>query len=108
MKHSTLALAGALVLSTATLGGCAWVPLSEGGESVRVLTEAGTQACERIGRTRSRTTEKVGFIPRRDAKVQEELERLARNEAAAMGGNAVAPLDEATDGVQRFAIYRCP
>jgi hypothetical protein len=107
MKARTLPIACVLAAAL-PLAGCTWVPLTSGGETVRVVTDAGAEPCERIGRTRSRTTAKIGFIPRRDTKVAEELEALARNEAAAMGGNAVAPLDEPADGVQNFAIYRCP
>ena len=89
-------------------GACAWVPLDPGAEAVSVRTAAQVADCERLGRTSTRTADGVGPIPRRDAKVAEELERLARNEAVRMGGNAVAPLDEARDGEQRFGIYRCP
>ena len=42
------------------------------------------------------------------AAFEEELVRLARNEAVRMGGNVVSPLSMAVDGEQDFTIYRCP
>lgn len=96
----TLALALPLV-------GCTWVSLSEGGEQVRVARADDVSGCERLGRTRSTTTHKVGFIPRSHDKVQEELESLARNETASMGGDTVVPGDQSEDGSRTFVVYRC-
>lgn len=100
-----MALGAGFVLA---LGGCTWVPLTAGGEAVRVALPSAAESCERIGRTRTRTQAKIGPFPRSQSRVRTELESLARNEAADMGGNVIAPLDGPREGVQDYGIYRCP
>jgi len=99
-----------LVTSAAALlcGACAWVSLEPAAESVRVRSQGDVTGCERLGKTHTRTMDRIGFIPRRASRVHQELERLARNEAVNMGGNAVAPLGDALSGEQDYGIYRCP
>ncbi len=62
--------------------------------------------CTSIGEVSSRTRDKV-VISRGNAKVQEELTVLARNEAAGLGANAIVPIGEPENGEQRFRAYRC-
>jgi hypothetical protein len=99
-----------LLLLGSAAGGlaCTWVPLTAEGEQVELLPE-GAGACEHVGQTRVRTTPRVWIFARRDRKVDEEQTALARNEAARMGGNAVAPLEPShADGERLFGVYRCP
>ena len=88
--------------------GCAWVRLDTEAEAVRVRAAGDVAGCERLGKTHTRTLDRIGFIPRRERAVHEELERLARNEAVNMGGNAIAPLETELAGEQVFGIYACP
>jgi len=97
---------GAL-LAAGTLG-CTWVALDPGAGGVAVRNAESVGACKRLGKTHTRTTDSVGFIPRRESAVEEELVRLARNEAVRMGGDVIAPLGPVADGEQDWAIYRCP
>jgi len=98
-----------LVLSLALgLSGCAWVSLDPGAESVSVRDADSLDGCQRLGKTHTNTVDSLGFIPRRQSKVEEELVRLARNEAVRMGGNVVSPLSRPVDGEQDFTIHRCP
>jgi hypothetical protein len=95
------------VVLLAGMAGCHWVPLTEGGEGVRVVSQAEASACEKIGMATSKTADHVLIFARTQRKVHEELESLARNEAATMGGNAVAPTGEPAEGRQSFDVYRC-
>lgn len=100
-------------LSTASLlalglSACSWVPLSPLGEQVFVMNAEQAENCERVGQTTSKVLNKVGFLKRTESQKAEELQTLARNEAANMGGNAIVPASEVTDGRQRFFVYRCP
>jgi hypothetical protein len=64
--------------------------------------------CEKLGSTRSLTKSDIASIDRNRKKVAGELETLARNAAAAMGGDAIAAESEVSDrGEQTFGIYRC-
>lgn len=102
MKRSLVSLV-ALVLAA-----CSWVSLDPGAEAVTIRDSDSLGGCERLGKTHTRTTDGIGFLPRRPSKVEEELVALARNEAVRMGGNVVSPTNANVDGEQDFAIYRCP
>ena len=66
--------------------GCTWVPLTTEGQKVRVVDAANVADCQKLGTTTSKTASRVVIFARTDRKVHEELESLARNEAAEMGG----------------------
>ena len=90
-----------------SLGGCTWVKLTEEGEAVAIMAEA-PASCKRLGQTSSQTKSDIASIDRNREKVGTELETLARNAAAGMGGDLIVPESEVSDsGQQSFAIYRC-
>ena len=86
---------------------CTWVPLTSRGQSVRILQASEVANCEKIGETTATTRDRVIIFARSDRKVREELESLARNEAAELGGDAIVRIGTATDGRQVFHVYRC-
>ncbi|WP_255210750.1 DUF4156 domain-containing protein [Methylogaea oryzae] len=49
----------------------------------------------------------IGFIARSKEAVQEEVNRLSRNNAADMHGDTIVPLGPLIDGEQGFNVYRC-
>jgi hypothetical protein len=92
------------------LSACTWVQLSPGGEEVTVLTlaQANNRSCELLGRASSTTMDRIVVVDRSDERQQRELITLARNEAANMGGNAIAPQANISNGRQQFNVYNCP
>ena len=96
-----------LVAASTLLPACAWVDLKPQGEKVRVLAAQEVGRCKEIGRVTTSTAAKVGFIARGKDTVQEEVYRLARNNAAAMGGDSVVAIGPLVDGEQPFKVYRC-
>jgi hypothetical protein len=86
---------------------CVWVDLKPGGEKVRVLAAEEVGRCTSIGRVSAVTAASVGFIARGKDTVQEEVYRLARNNAASMGGDTIVPAGPLIDGEQPFRVYRC-
>lgn len=104
IRRTAIALAGVFALSSAP--GCAWAPLRSEGEPVRVLR---TQAddCVEVGQATARTRAYLGPFRRSIKVVNRELETLARNEAGAMGGNALRPRGPSREGAQRFDVLRC-
>jgi hypothetical protein len=95
-------------LLVTTLSGCAWVSLSPGGERVRVMQPEEVTVCQKLGRTTASTSTTVlGFIGRSYPTVSEEVQSLARNEAANMGGDSIAPEGGIESGRQTFGVYRC-
>lgn len=87
---------------------CSWVDLSAQAEKVEVMNRDQAAVCERVGQTTSQVVDQVAFLDRSKEKQEKELITLARNEAASMGGNAIVPATQVTDGRQRFVVYRCP
>ena len=96
-----------VLLSSGLLPGCAWVDLKPQGEKVRVLAAQEVGRCKELGRVSATTAAKVGFIARGKDTIQEEVYRLARNNAAEMGGDTVVAIGPLIDGEQPFKVYRC-
>ena len=91
------------------LAGCnSWVQVTDAGEGVQKLTAQEINDCTRIGRSHATTMSRVLLVQRGSARLQEELLRLARNEAGEMGGNAIVPESPIEEGEQTFGVYRCP
>ena len=95
-----------LVMVLPTVG-CTWVPLTTEGQNVRVLDATNVADCQKLGVTTSKTASQVMIFSRTDRKVHEELESLARNEAAEMGGDAIVATGAPREGRQSFGVYRC-
>jgi hypothetical protein len=98
-----------VMAAAAALTACTWVPIEQGGKSVRVLPAGpAPSGCQQQGEVVVSVKSKVGFINRNPLKVKDELETLARNEAPSAGANAVQAQGEPADGSQRFSAFRCP
>ena len=102
VKFTTVAL-----LSAGLLSACAWVDLKPQAEKVRILAAQEIGRCRELGRVSAVTAAKVGFIARGKDTVQEEVYRLARNNAAEMGGDSIVSAGPLIDGEQPFKVYRC-
>lgn len=97
-----------VLLTSFAFAGCTWVELKPEGEAVRVASGGEVGSCKRIGTATSVGVDEVGFITRSEEKLSEELQTLARNEAATMGGNTVVADSEIVEGRQTFVVYQCP
>ncbi len=98
----------AFALGALLLGGCTWVQLTGPGEAVRVGTSAQVAHCEKLGFTHSKTSASAGIFSRSQEKIDRELEYLARNEAAEMGGDTIVSQGPTTaEGRRSFDVYRC-
>jgi hypothetical protein len=95
------------VAMTAVLGGCSFVTVDPGAEDVLVLEANRTKDCERLGQTRVSVATKIGFIKRGKPAISDNLETLARNSAAEMGGDTITAETEVSDGKQTFGIFEC-
>ncbi|BBL74258.1 DUF4156 domain-containing protein [Methylomagnum ishizawai] len=98
-------LAGAVLLGI--MAGCAWVDLKPQGEKVRVLSKSEVGRCKPLGQVTANTTATLGFIARGKSVVQEEVYRLARNNAGGMGGDTIVAKGPLLEGEQSFDVYRC-
>ncbi len=97
-----------LVVVTALTGCNSWVRVTDAGETVREATAAQVSNCRRIGRATANTMSRVVFVERGGERLQDELLRLARNEAGDLGGNTIVPESVISEGTQTFGVYICP
>lgn len=95
------------LLAAGLVPGCAWVELKPQAEKVRILAIQEVGRCKALGNVTTNTLDRVGFIARDKGSVQEEVYRLARNNAASMGGDTIVATGPLVDGEQPFRVYRC-
>ena len=89
-------------------GGCTWVKPTPEGEGVHVGTVTEVAICKKLGATHAKTSTKAAIFTRSGKKVDSELETLARNEAAEMGGDTIVPQGPtSSEGRRSFDVYRC-
>lgn len=91
----------------ATLAGCTWVKLEDAGASVRVAYDGRVDGCDKVGDVGVSVKDRIGPYDRSNLKVKDELETLARNEAASLPADTLVALGEPRNGEQSFAAYRC-
>jgi hypothetical protein len=97
---------GALLLMF-SLAGCTWVTLSPQGETVLITTMDQVGHCKRVGKTTVSTLAKLAGMDRHQESMQDELNKLARNSAADLGGDTAVPISEVEEGRQVYAVFDC-
>lgn len=102
MKNQLILLCVSLILS-----GCAWVELTSQGEQVRIISAADAAVCDKLGQTTATVADSIGVVKRRNDIIAANLEKLARNTAADMHGNAIVAVSPIENGKQSFDVYRC-
>ena len=107
MRISYQTITPLAVIMTAALQACTWVSTTPDGANVVVSNGAGTSNCERKGEVEADLKSRVAGFERNATKVAGELETLARNEAAKMGGDTIVAESTVRDGKQTFGVFRC-
>lgn len=97
-----------LILLPLVLTGCNWgIKLDDSARNVRTAWNGDVGSCREQGKVTVSVMNRVGPVDRNDLKVRDELEVMARNEAAKMGADTVKPLGEPSDGSQEWGAYSC-
>ena len=94
-------------VSVVFVSACTWVKTTPEGEGVRVVSASAVGQCEKLGTVKVSLKHNIGRIERKPEKVATELQTLARNEGAAMGGDAVVAMNQPSEGRQEFGVYDC-
>ncbi len=102
----TLAIVIALGTMSLVGAGCAWVKLTPAGENVVEATAADVSACQELGTASGTTRTSVG-LPRDKEVIRDEQVRLARNQAALIGGDTIVQAGPPQGGMLSFTVYRC-
>ncbi|CAM0997361.1 DUF4156 domain-containing protein [Rhodanobacter sp. Root179] len=103
MRKTLLLLVPVLLLSA-----CNWgITMDPAAKNVRTAWSGDVSACRDLGKVTVSVMDHVGPVDRNDIKVRDELEVLARNEAAKMNADTIKPLAEPSDGSQPWGAYQC-
>jgi hypothetical protein len=96
-----------LALLPALLTACSFIPKNPGADKVLVLPLERVKNCVELGQTKVQVLDRVGFLARRSASIEADLQRLAKNNAIDMGGDTVSALTGVINGRQTFGVYKC-
>ncbi len=96
-----------LLLCVSMLAACTWVKSTPQAELVRIVPADRIADCRELAELSVYTMDKVAGVKRKAAKVQEELETLARVEAAEMSADTIVAASEVSEGRQKYIAYRC-
>ncbi|KQZ79529.1 hypothetical protein ASD55_02185 [Rhodanobacter sp. Root561] len=103
MRKTLLLLVPVLLLSA-----CNWgITMDPAAKNVRTAWSGDVSACRDLGKVTVSVMDHVGPVDRNDIKVRDELEVLARNEAAKMNADTIKPLAEPDAGSQPWGAYQC-
>src|SRR5579859_450678 len=103
MRKSLLLLVPIMLLGACTYG----ITLDDAGKNVRTVWSGDLSSCRDLGKVTVSVMDHVGPVNRNDIKVRDELEVMARNEAAKMHADTIKPLSDPNDGSQPWGAYQC-
>jgi hypothetical protein len=90
------------------LAACSFVSLTPQAENVTVSPKASTlSSCKFLGNTNVSIWSKADTFQSQKS-AESQLDILARNQAATMNGNTVAPTTEINNGQREYGVYNCP
>jgi hypothetical protein len=97
-----------LLTATLTVTACSWgIKLDSGGKDVRVAWNDDVSACRLAGAINVSVLDKLGPIDRNGLKVSDELEVMARNQAASLPADTIKAVDKPHNGEQNWNAYVC-
>ncbi len=97
-----------LLVPVLLLNACSWgITMDEGAKNVRTAWSGDVSGCRQLGKVTVSVMDHVGPVDRNAITVRDELEVLARNQAAEMHADTIKPLAEPTDGSQPWGAYQC-
>ncbi|MFC5742437.1 DUF4156 domain-containing protein [Dyella tabacisoli] len=97
-----------LLVPTLLLGACTWgITLDDAAKGVRTAWNGDVSSCQDLGKVTVSVASRVGPVNRNDITVRDELEVMARNEAAKMNADTIKPLSEPAEGSQPWGVYKC-
>jgi hypothetical protein len=97
-----------LLLVPMLLSACTWgITLDDAARNVRTVWNGDVSGCRDLGKVTVSVMDRVGPIDRNNITVRDELEVMARNQAAQMHADTIKPLAEPNDGSQPWGAYQC-
>ncbi|MEO8809742.1 MAG: DUF4156 domain-containing protein [Rhodanobacter sp.] len=97
-----------LLVPVVLLAGCSWgITMDPAAKNVRTAWTGDVSGCRDLGKVTVSVMDRVGPVDRNAITVRDELEVLARNQAAQMHADTIKSLAEPLDGSQPWGAYQC-
>lgn len=97
-----------LVVPTLLLGACTWgINPTPASQNVRTVWNGDVSGCRDLGKITVSVMDHVGPVNRNGIRVADELQVMARNQAADMHADTIKPLADPKDGAQPWGAYQC-
>lgn len=97
-----------LLLVPVLLSACSWgITMDDAAKNVRTAWSGDVSSCHELGKVTVSVMDHMGPVDRNTITVRDELEVLARNQAAQMHADTIKPLAEPANGSQPWGAYRC-
>jgi hypothetical protein len=100
--RKTLLLLVPVLLSACTYG----ITLDDAAKNVRTAWGGDVSGCRDMGKVTVSVQDHIGPVDRNNITVRDELEVLARNQAAELHADTIKPLADPTDGSQPWGSIR--
>jgi uncharacterized protein DUF4156 len=107
MKFRNKIVLTSIAATLMSVSACTWVKPTISAENVRVVYDGKVSGCRDAGTISVSVADKIAFYHRSDLKVRDELETLARNQAASLPADTIMASDEPKDGAQNFKAFVC-
>jgi hypothetical protein len=108
MPETSMKTLSLILAMSVPLAACSWgIKLDSGGEKVRTAWDGNVTGCKDMGQITVSVLDHVGPMDRNGLKVRDELEVMARNEAAGMSADTIKPVGDPRDGQQNWGAYHC-
>ena len=103
MRKTLLLLAPVLLLNA-----CSWgITMDPAAQNVRTAWTGDVSGCRDMGKVTVSVMDHVGPVDRNTITVRDELEVMARNQAAEMHADTIKPLADPVNGSQSWGAYLC-
>ena len=97
-----------LLVPVVLLSACSWgITPDPGSQDVRTAWSGDVSGCRDLGKITVSVMNHVGPVDRNTITVRDELQVMARNQAADMHADTIKPLAEPSNGSQPWGAYEC-
>ena len=97
-----------LLVPVVLLSACSWgITPDLASKNVRTAWSGDVSGCRDLGKITVSVMDHVGPVDRNNITVRDELQVMARNQAADMHADTIKPLAEPSNGSQPWGAYQC-
>ena len=97
-----------LLVPVVLLSACSWgITPDPASKDVRTAWSGDVSGCRNLGKITVSVMDHVGPVDRNNITVRDELQVMARNQAADMHADTIKPLAEPSNGSQPWGAYQC-